>query len=146
MQSSPCTLAARRGDLDALKLARLAEYGWDDTCSESARGGHLEVLKWAYENECILSSWTSEIAAKAGHLDVLKWIYNKNKSLLDVSIITQRAARNGHKHLNMEEQRRLRKEFIKSLPPLVIPPCAVRSNPGCSLGRNSFRRRIMNQN
>jgi len=40
---------------------------------EAAKGGHLEVLKWARENGCPWDEWTCAYAAEGGHLEVLKW-------------------------------------------------------------------------
>ena len=49
-----CTAAASVGDLEALKALRLAEnFPWDEkTCLFAAKGGHLDVLKWARKNDC----------------------------------------------------------------------------------------------
>ena len=35
---------------------------------------HLEVLKWAWENECTWDANTCANAAKGGQLEVLKWM------------------------------------------------------------------------
>jgi hypothetical protein len=44
----PCTAAARNGDLQELKALRADEWPWNQwTCAHAAKGGHLEVLKWA---------------------------------------------------------------------------------------------------
>ena len=42
-------------------------------CEDAARGGHLEVLKWARENGCPWDEHTCTYAAEGGHLDVLQW-------------------------------------------------------------------------
>ena len=70
-----CAAAARIADLEALKALRLAEnFQWDGrTCAFAAWGGHLDVLKWARENDCPWDVWTCEKAARGGHLEVLKW-------------------------------------------------------------------------
>ena len=67
--------AARIGDFEALKALRCAEkFPWGySTCENAAKGGHLEVLKWARENDCPWNEWTCENAAKGGHLEILKW-------------------------------------------------------------------------
>ena len=47
---------------------------WDEgTCSEAARGGHLDVLKWARENGCNWNRYTCNDAARGGYLEILKW-------------------------------------------------------------------------
>jgi hypothetical protein len=43
------------------------------TCADAAGGGHLEVLKWARENDCPWDELTCVSAAKHGHLEVLQW-------------------------------------------------------------------------
>ena len=71
---STCSEAARGGHLDVLKWARQAGCEWDaDTCSEAARGGHLDVLKWARQAGCEWDADTCSDAARGGHLDVLKY-------------------------------------------------------------------------
>jgi hypothetical protein len=70
-----CAAAARIGDLEGLKALRLVEnFPWDEyTCRSAAKGGHLEVLKWARENECPWDWRTCAYAAEGGHLEMLKW-------------------------------------------------------------------------
>jgi hypothetical protein len=43
------------------------------TCETLARGGHLEVLKWAREHSCEWDEWTCARAAAGGYLEVLRW-------------------------------------------------------------------------
>jgi hypothetical protein len=40
---------------------------------EAAKGGHLEVLKWARENGCPWDELTCANAAERGHLGMLQW-------------------------------------------------------------------------
>ena len=71
-----CEDAARGGHLEMLKWARENGCPWDElTCAAiAAYGGHLEVLKWARENDCPWEELTcAAIAAYGGHLEVLKW-------------------------------------------------------------------------
>ena len=66
--------AAEGGHLEVLKWARENDCPWDEwTCACAARGGHLEVLKWARANDCPWDEETCACAAKGGHLEVLKW-------------------------------------------------------------------------
>jgi len=47
---------------------------WDSkTCADAARGGHLDVLKWARENGAPWNEQTCANAAAGGYLEVLKW-------------------------------------------------------------------------
>jgi hypothetical protein len=70
-----CAAAAMVGDLEALKALRRAEiFPWDErTCWRAAKGGHLEVLRWARANGCPWDWRTCAEAAEKGHLEVLKW-------------------------------------------------------------------------
>jgi hypothetical protein len=55
-----------------LKWARQNGCPWNElTCSEAAKGGHLEVLRWARQNGCPFDPGTCEWAAEGGHLEVL---------------------------------------------------------------------------
>ena len=42
-------------------------------CAYCAKGGHLEVLKWARANGCPWNEATCTLAASNGHLEVLQW-------------------------------------------------------------------------
>jgi hypothetical protein len=44
-------------------------------CTHVAKGGHLEVLKYAHENGCPWSLWVCAYAAEGGHLEVLKYAH-----------------------------------------------------------------------
>ena len=47
---------------------------WDvETCANAAKGGHLEVLKWARENGCKWDEYTCQFAAEQGHIKVKDW-------------------------------------------------------------------------
>ena len=89
-----CSSAASGGHLETLKWARENDCPWDKqtrgcgdrrpprgtevgargcpwnerTCASAASGGHLEMLKWARENDCPWNEWTCATAAKGGHL------------------------------------------------------------------------------
>ena len=66
--------AAKGGHLDVLKYAHKNRCPWDErTCISAAGGGHLKVLKYAHENGCPWNEGTSLWAAEEGHLDVLKY-------------------------------------------------------------------------
>ena len=45
----------------------------NDVLRDAAKGGHLEVLKWARANDCPWGALTCAWAAKCGHLEVLQW-------------------------------------------------------------------------
>ena len=70
-----CSYAAKGGHLEILKWARENGCPWNENTRKSAaKGGHLEVLKWARENGCWWNSYMCAYAAKGGHLEVLKWL------------------------------------------------------------------------
>jgi hypothetical protein len=67
-----CSDAARNGHLDVLKWARANGCPWDEwTCAYATR--YFHILKWARENGCPWDADTCSWAAGNGHLDVLKW-------------------------------------------------------------------------
>jgi hypothetical protein len=54
---------------------------WDPrTCTGAARGGHLEVLKWARACDCqwgtSVSTFVCSAGARGGHLEILKWAHS----------------------------------------------------------------------
>ena len=60
-----CYDAAKIGCLNLLRIAYRNGYQWDEKTSEvAAANGHLDCLKYAYENECPMSSNTSIEAEK----------------------------------------------------------------------------------
>jgi hypothetical protein len=76
-----CSVIAKNGDLDLLKLAQKKGFYWDtDTCKEAAENGHLNVLQWACENDCPLDEWAFYAAAENGHLDILQWAHEQKFS------------------------------------------------------------------
>ena len=51
---------------------------WDSSTSSAAAGhGHLEILQWAWEEDC---PWDA-FAAGGGHLEVLKWLRDPGAGL-----------------------------------------------------------------
>ena len=56
-----CTTAAYNGQLGNLQYLRSVGVDWDDkVCEVAAIRGHLQVLRWAYDNGC---PWTFRDAA-----------------------------------------------------------------------------------
>ena len=69
-----CQVAARRGQLEELKLLRENGFPWDTwTCAFAAEGGHLDVLQWARANGCPWNTTTCALAANGGNLELLQW-------------------------------------------------------------------------
>lgn len=69
-----CAYAAASGHLDVLKWAREQNAPWKEvTCEYAASGGHLEVLQWARANGAPWCKYTYSRASEGGHLEVLKW-------------------------------------------------------------------------
>ena len=66
-----CAKAAKGGYLEVLKWARERVPGNGRAVGDD--GGHLEVLKWARENGCPWNERTCASAAEGGHLEMLKW-------------------------------------------------------------------------
>jgi hypothetical protein len=92
---SICLFAARGGHLDVLRWARDRSCPWSEaTCCYAAEGGHLEVLRWAREHHCPWDGRTCAWAAKHGHLEVLRWAREHDCSWDAMTCMY--AARNGH--------------------------------------------------
>lgn len=69
-----CREAARGGHIDVLRWAREEGSPWDATvCMEAARGGRLEVLRWLRSEGCPWDEYTCSEAARHGRLEILKW-------------------------------------------------------------------------
>src|SRR5271166_6043683 len=62
-------LAAKKGYLGIIQWIFPGAELSKDTCLLAARGGHLEVLKWARENQCPWNRSTCTNAALGGHLE-----------------------------------------------------------------------------
>jgi hypothetical protein len=65
---------------DATSMDRLPLFPWDAwTCSNAARFGNIEMLKWLHQKKCPWHPWDSSIltyvAAENGHLESLKWLH-----------------------------------------------------------------------
>jgi len=72
--ANTCRTLARGGNLEVLRWAREHGCPWDAwTCAYAARGGHPEVLRWAREHYCPWDNLTCLSAAQSGHLTVLRW-------------------------------------------------------------------------
>ena len=72
--SRTCSEAARKGRQESIKWLRANGCPWNETtCDGAALGGHLDVLKWLRANGCPWEWRTSLTAATQGTLDVLKW-------------------------------------------------------------------------
>ena len=69
-----CQVAARRGQLEELKLLRENGFPWDmSTCRAAARGGHLEVLQWARANGCPWDKYTLLYARTFDRRELENW-------------------------------------------------------------------------
>ena len=74
--SRTCSEAARKGRQESIKWLRANGCPWNETtCDGAALGGHLDVLKWLRANGCPWDWRTSLTAATQGTLDTLKWAH-----------------------------------------------------------------------
>jgi len=101
-----CYLAAAAGDIEELKkmhqagfeLTTMVEHANDHyeyfSTTAAAENGHLECLKYAFENDCEWDELTTSRAALGGHIDCLKYAH-ENGCDWDEST-TSKAAENGH--------------------------------------------------
>jgi hypothetical protein len=69
------TNAAEGGHLEVLKWLRWHWCPWNEqlVSIHAARGGHLEMLKWTRENKCDWDARACAAAAQHGHFELLKW-------------------------------------------------------------------------
>lgn len=93
-----CTSSARGGFLDVLIWCRQNGCEWDmnAVCRESARGGHLHIIEYVYEQHndqvrienslsrrhqesCVWDLDAHVAAASKGHLNVLKYLQQKEQ-------------------------------------------------------------------
>ena len=71
-----CAETARGGHLECLKYLHENGCPWDEeTCRGAAYAGHLECLKYAHENGCPWDEDTCEAAANGGHLECLQYAH-----------------------------------------------------------------------
>jgi len=103
--------AAEGGHLEVLKWARENDCPWDKrTCAHAAKGGHLEVLKWARENGCPWDENTCACAAYRGHLEVLKWAHANGCPLFHSTRLDL---------ISMENRRGFQSEVVRWLEEIV---------------------------
>jgi len=88
-----CAATAKGGHLEVLKWLKEVDCLWVDylCCVEAAQGGHLEVLKWLREYGFPFTG----MAAVGGHLEVLKWL-RENDWRWDEGEVCTAAAEEGH--------------------------------------------------
>jgi hypothetical protein len=95
MDEEDTWMAAKRGDLDALKRLHEAGCPWDsDTTSGAARNGHLHCLRYAFEHGCEVNYWACIVAAIHGHLDCLRYLHEHNVPWDGYALMS--AAQRGH--------------------------------------------------
>jgi len=91
---NPINEAAKSGDLDL--LIRLREtFEWNEkTFTIAARFGHLNILRYLYENGCP-SNWDAGAWITVnGHLECLKYLYEKGYEFNEYH--TRNVSSNGH--------------------------------------------------
>ncbi len=70
-----CASAAQGGHLELLKWLYNEGCSWDYmTCAYAAYHGNLEILKYAYSNGCILGYVICGYAKDGGHKEILEWL------------------------------------------------------------------------
>ena len=77
--ASICTAAARGGHLEVLKWARQELIPWgENTFDEAVKNGHFELLRWAHGEECKWSAKSIELACVYKHLDIATWLHEQH--------------------------------------------------------------------
>ena len=107
--------AAKHGHIQVFKLSEPKDNNNNkrhiiDACTLAAKGGQLEMLKWARNNGYQWSSRTFKMASRNGNLDILNYLANNNcpmngnanangNGTTDTDDITLTAAQAGHLHV-----------------------------------------------
>jgi hypothetical protein len=95
-----CEQVAATNKLEFLKWAREVKHcEWDEqTITEAAFKGNLEMLKYCFSNDCPCDEEMScKIAAAKGHLDCLRFLFDKVKPSRETEKeAAHQAARKGH--------------------------------------------------
>ena len=88
---------ARTNKLEFLRWAReVKKCKWDEMpIIETARSGHLEMLKYCVANNCRTNPYACECAAKNGHLECLKHLHEEAEAPWDWRAAPE-AAKNNH--------------------------------------------------
>ena len=89
--------AALNGDLEMMKYC--VANGCPvcmHACASAAQDGHLEMLKYIYEEVKVQWDWATAIcAAENGHLPILKYLFERKYDAYD-GMACQQASKNGH--------------------------------------------------
>ena len=95
-----CWKVACTNKLELLKWAREEKKcEWDeDTITEAAHKGNLEMVKYCVANECPIDEGACAFAARNGHLEVLKYLHEEAKAPWNSRTDTC-AAGNGQLHI-----------------------------------------------
>ena len=95
-----CWKVAETNKLELLKWAREEKKcDWNElTIMTTACHGNLEMVKYCVANECPVDEWACSDAAKNGHLECLKYLHEEAKAPWDSGTAAW-AAENGHLHI-----------------------------------------------
>ena len=96
--------AASKGQLKILQWALSKGLDTHWVCECAAVNGHLDVLRWARENKCVMNETTCAGAARGGHLDVLRWA-RENGCPWDASVCVNAAGRGDLEMLQWARER-----------------------------------------
>ena len=95
-----CSGVACTNKLELLKLAREEKNcDWDEvTIYMAASQGNLEMLRYCVANKCPINEWACTEAARNGHLECLKYLREEAKAPWD-DLTADWAAKMGHLHI-----------------------------------------------
>jgi len=102
----PIRHAAAGGQIETLNWLKAKNYpinvgatlNHDDTLyGAPAYNGHMEVMNWLLENNCLLCEGVCHAAAEGGQLDILMWARAKGCPWDDA--VCRKATKNGHFHV-----------------------------------------------
>ena len=91
------------GSVEVLEYLKFRGYEFNEmACNGAAREGHLEVLKFARDQDppCPWDQWTCTYAAGGGRLEVLKWLRSQDPPCpWSRSDCRAEASMHGHQHV-----------------------------------------------
>jgi hypothetical protein len=71
-------VAACYGYIDILQWIKERVYLSERLCTQAAKNGQHDTLKWLKENGCVANYNAVEYAVEYGHLETVKWMVEQN--------------------------------------------------------------------
>ncbi len=93
-----CKVAARHGHLETLKaITPMCDTRDTDIIRCAVKGGHFEVIQWAFANGYPAGDYAVNTMCELGHLDMFRWIMERG--FPRIAKFLESAAERGHLHI-----------------------------------------------